>query len=220
MPREQQQVSLACGLLLLVVAWLGLWTLQKQMPGMPLDVASERFPVVAGESAWQQFAVPSCQPTRLTIPFAQPMVTPSALSASFFVRDDFDNWSESPVATVRTTLLPGQAEARLPFPEAVSARRRLVRVRLTPESTAIAFKAARDADHAEQYVTRRAGYLGVESLVFRADYPGRNWLTPVACATGLQFPTLHPGAISVAILVICALGGYLAGLAWRLTLSR
>jgi hypothetical protein len=95
-----------------------------------------------------------------------------------------------------------------------------VRVRLTPESTAIAFKAARDPDHALQYVTRRPGYLGVESLVFRAEYPGRTWLTPVTCATGLQFPTLHPAVLGVAVLAICAVGGWLAGLAWRLTLSR
>jgi len=140
--RQQRQVSLACGLLLLAVALLGLWRLETQMPGMPVDIASERFPVLPGESAWQQFFVPNCQPARLTFPFAQPMLTPSALSASYFVRDDLDKWSDTPVATIRTTLLPGQAEARLPFPPAVAASRRLVRLKLTPESTAIAFKAA------------------------------------------------------------------------------
>ena len=220
--RDQRVVSIACGVLLLAMAVVGLWRLQSEMPGLPLDLASERFPVLAGESAWQQFAVPACQPNRLIIPFAQPMLTPGALTANFYVRDENDNWSVSPVATVRTTLLPGQDEARLPFPDAVAAQRRLVRLKLTPETTAIAFKAARDTDHALQYVTRRAGYLGIESLLFRAEYPnGQNALgralTPVACVTGVQVPVVSPTVFVVGLLAICVLGGWLGGLAWRLT---
>jgi hypothetical protein len=222
MPREQRQVSIACGLVLLALVVIGLWRLQSELPGISLDVASERFPVLAGDSAWQQFAVPARQPTRLVIPFAQPMLTPGALSASYFVRDHADTWSASPVATIRTTLLPGQSEVRLPFPEALGAQRRLVRLKLTPESTAIAFKAARDPDRPLQFVTRRAGYLGIETLVFRAEYPtgqtmvGRA-LTPLACVTGVQVPSLPPGVLVGALLGLCAVGGWLGGLAWRLT---
>jgi hypothetical protein len=161
--------------------------------------------------------MPACQPMRLTIPFAQPMLTPGALNASYFVRDDQDAWPTSPVATIRTTLLPGQSEVRLPFPPAVAAGRRLVRLRLTPESTAIAFEAARDPDHTLQYVTRRAGYLGYESLVFRAEYPGTRWLTPVTCVTGVEFPDVPPAVLVIALVVVSAAGGWLGGLAWRLT---
>ena len=220
--RAEQRVSIACGLLLLAMVAIGLWRLQSELPGLPLDSASERFPVVAGESAWQQFAVPACQPTRLVIPFAQPMLTPGALSASFYVRDEADNWSLSPVATVRTTLPSGQAEVRLPFPDSVAARRRLVRLKLTPETTAIAFKATRDVEHAVQYVTRRAGYLGIESLVFRAEFPdgqtalGRA-LTPVGCVTGVQLASVPPVLFVIGLVLICAVGGWLGGLAWRLT---
>ncbi len=220
--RQARQVSIACGLLLLVLVVIGLWRLQSVLPGLPLDIPSERFPVLAGESAWQQFAVPACQPVRLVIPFAQPMLTPGALSASYYVRDESDTWSASPVATIRTTLLPGQAEVRLPFPEAVEARQRLVRLKLTPETTAIAFKAARDTDRAAQFVTRRAGYLGIESLVFRAEYPngqtalGRA-LTPVECVTGVQVPSLPPAMFVAGLLAFCAFGGWLGGVAWRLT---
>jgi hypothetical protein len=217
MARQQRQVSIACGLFLLAIVLIGLWTLQKQLPGLPLDVASERYPVQPGESAWQQFSVPFCQPTRLIVPFAQPMLTPGALSASYFVRDDYDKWSDAPVVTVHTTLPPGASEVRLPFPPTVGAQRRLVRLKLTPETTAIAFKAAPDTDHEMQYVTRRVGYLGVESLVFRAEYPGTGLLTPVACVTALQFPSLSPYVLIGAILAICAGGGWLGGLAWRLT---
>jgi hypothetical protein len=216
-------IALSCGAALLALALLLLWRLQHALPGMPLDVASERYPVVAGASAWQQFAVPVCQPTRLTFALAQPVLTPGALSASYYVRDDFDKWAESPVVTVRTTLIPGQSEVRLPFPEAVSAQRRVVRVKLTPESTAIAFRAARDPHHTLQQVTRRPGYLGIESLVFRAEYRGPRWLAPVQCVTDLQFsqsPVVHPAALCVAVLMVCAIGGWLCGLAWRLAAPR
>jgi hypothetical protein len=213
---ESRRVSIACGLVLLTLALLGLWRLSAKLPGMPLETVSARFPILAGESAWQQIEVPACQPMRLVFPLAQPMTTPAAISASYFVRDDVDKWSDGPVVTIRTTLFPGQSEVRLPFPDAVGAQRRLVRLKLTPESAAMAFKAATDRDHDQQYVTKRPGYLGIESLVFYAEYPGLRVWTPVACATGLQFPTLHPAVLAVAILVICVAGGWLAGLAFRL----
>jgi hypothetical protein len=222
MSRGQRQVSFFCAVFLLLFVLIGRWRLQVELPGLRLDSASERFPVVAGESAWQQFAVPACQPERLVIPFAQPMVTPGALSASYYVRDESDTWSASPVATIRTTLLPGQAEVRLPFPEAVAARRRLVRLQLTPETTAIAFKAARRSGRMLEFVTRRPGYLGIESLVFRAEYPngpsdfGRA-MTAVGCVTGVQVPNLPPAVFVLALVVVCVLGGWLGGVAWRLT---
>jgi hypothetical protein len=210
------RIAVGCGVTLAAIALLLLWRLQNALPGMPLDAASERYPVVVGESAWQQFSVPLCQPTPLTILLAQPVLTPGALSASYFVRDDLDRWPDAPVVTIRTTLIPGQSEVRLPFPEAVGAQRRLVRLKLTPESSAIAFSAARDVNHELQHVTRRPGYLGLESLVFRAEYPGNRWLVPVQCVTDLQFPNMHPAALCVAVLVICAIGGWLCGTAWRL----
>jgi hypothetical protein len=221
--RRHVTISVSCGVALLALALLLLWRLQDALPGVPLDRASERYPVIAGESAWQQFAVPMCQPTRLTLPLAQPVLSPGALSASYFVRDDLDKWADAPVVTIRTTLIPGESEVRLPFPAAISAQRRLVRLKLTPESTAIAFRATRDTHHALQQVTRRPGYLGIESLVFRAEYPGPRWLAPVRCVTDLQFqqfPNMHPAALCVAVLVICATGGWLCGLAWRLAAPR
>jgi hypothetical protein len=218
--RVQSRVSLACGLLLFTMAMFGLSSAEKQLPGMPLDVASERYPVQPGESAWQQIPMPACQPTRLTIPLAQPMQAPGAISASYFVRSDIDDkWHDEPDAIVRTTLFPGQAEVRLPFPAMVHAQRRLLRVKITPDSTAIAFRAARDPNHELQYVTKRPGYLGIESLVFRAEYPGERVLAPVTCVTGLQFPNLPPIVLIAAIVAFCAIAGWLCGLAWRLASS-
>jgi hypothetical protein len=217
--RRRVTISIACGVALAALALILLWRLQDALPGMRIDVASQRYPVVVGESAWQQFSVPACQPTRLTLFLAQPVLTPGALSASYFVRDHLDAWPETPVVTIRTTLIPGQSEVRLPFPDAVGAERRLVRLKLTPESSALAFRAAPDTTHTLQHVTRRAGYLGIESLVFRAEYPGNRWLAPVQCVTGLQFPDLPPAALCAAVLAICALGGWLCGLAWRLAAS-
>jgi hypothetical protein len=213
----RNRVPLMCFLALLIAATFGLAQLEKELPGMPLDVPSQRYPVLPGESAWQQIPMPMCLPTRLTIALAQPTLAPGAISASFFVRDDHDQWPDEPAAIVRTTLILGQGEVKLPFPAQVRAERRLVRVKLTPtpESQAVAFRAARDTVHAMQYVTKRPGYLGVESLVFRAEYPGERWLTPVSCVTGVEFPNLPPTALIAAVVACCAMAAWLCGIAWR-----
>jgi hypothetical protein len=217
--RRQMRISVICSLTLVILAMFGLIAVERQLPGMRSDAPdSVRYPVLPGESAWQQIPMPACQPTRLTIQLAQPVLAPGAISASFFVRDDLDKWPDAPSAIVRTTLIPGQSEVRLPYPSQANAQRRLIRLKLTPDpdGSAVAFRAARDTDHALQYVTKRPGYLGIESLVFRAEYPGERWLTPVACVTGLQFATLHPGALIAAILAVCGIAGWLCGVAWRL----
>jgi hypothetical protein len=215
MPKNR--VPLMCFLTLLIAAAFGLAQLEKQLPGMPLDTPSERYPVLPGESAWQQMPMPMCQPTRLTIALAQPTLAPGTISASFFVRDDFDKWPDAPAAIVRTSLIPGQSEVRLPFPAQVRAERRMVLLKLTPtpESQAVAFRAARDGVHETQYVTKKPGYLGVESLVFRAEYPGERWLTPVSCVTGVEFPNLPPTALIATVVAMCAMAAWLCGIAWR-----
>jgi hypothetical protein len=218
--RSQSQrstlVSFACGLSFLALALIALWRLQRALPGTPLDRPAERFEVPAGESVWQQFAVPVCQPNGLTIAMAEPVAARGVLSATFFVRDDLDKWSDAPVTTARTTLASGQAEVHIPFPDAINARRRLIRLKLTPESTSVAFRTAPDNDHSQQYVTRRPGYLGLESLIFRADYPGSRWLVPLRCVADMQFPNLPPIVLCGAILTICAITGWLCGLVWRM----
>ena len=217
--RRQMTVSVICSLTLVILAVFGLAAVARQLPGLPLDVAgSGRYPVRPGESAWQQIPMPVCQPTRLTFQLAQPILKPGAVTASFFVRTDLDKWPDEPAAIVRTTLIPGQSELRLPFPAQVAAQRKLIRLKLTPDAStdAIAFSAARDPSHELQYVTRRPGYLGIESLVFRAEYPGARWLTPVACVTSLQFPDLPPAVLVAAILAFCGIAGGLCGVAWRL----
>jgi hypothetical protein len=214
--RVRNRVPLICFLLLLIAAIFGLSRLEQELPGMPLDVASERYPVLPGESAWQQMPMPMCQPTRLTFSLAQTTLAPGTISASIFVRNDRDRWPDEPAAIVRTSLIPGQAEVRLPFPVQVRAERRMVRVQLTPtpQSQAVAFRAARDTAHETQYVTKKPGYLGLESLVFRAEYPGERWLTPVTCVTSVTFPNLPPTALIAAVVAFCGMAAWLCGIAW------
>jgi hypothetical protein len=215
---RQALVSVACGLALLAAGGLALTRLQRALPGTPTDRPGVRFTVKADESVWQQFWVPYCQPVALSFSLAEPVSTRGALSATFFTPDErTDRWTDVADAVTTVAVWPGQTMVRVPFPGSFLGRRRLVRVKLTPRATVIAFQTVLERWHDQQYVLRRQGYVATDSLVFVSDYAGGQSLASLRCVAEMQFPGLQPAVLCGAIVTVCVVGGYMCGLAWRLT---